>query len=851
MPVHEKISTGIQGLDQVIDWLRLGDNVVWQVDSIASYRRMVLPYVEQARKHHRNIIYVRFSKHEAIVADHPDIHVHVVDASKGFESFAIQVHQLIEQNGTKAFYVLDCLTDLLEYWHSDLMISNFFKVCCPFLYELDTIAYFALIRNVHTYSTIAGIRETTQVLLDVYDVEDRLYVHPLKVWNRYSPTMFFPHLIKDQDALSITASTEAAELFSTITRGEKRLDHWDVQFQQAKDALKLSEEEQLKTKRKLMAMILGPTSRMIQLCEQYFSLQDILMIATRIVGTGKIGGKSIGMLLARKILEKEGGQRFTDYLEPHDSFYLGTDVFYTYIVENGWWNLWVKQKTEEGYFQYADELHEKLSNGRFPQIIQEQFMHVLEYFGQSPIIVRSSSLLEDNFGNAFAGKYESVFCVNQGSPEERYTAFEEAVRTVYASTMSTEALKYRLNRGLAYQDEQMAILVQRVSGQNYGGDFFPHIAGVGNSSNLYVWDPDIDINAGMLRLVFGLGTRAVDRTDGDYARIVPLDQPDKLPHMNMEERRQFSQHDVDVLSLAENRLVSKKVEDVLDHDLKVNPRLFATADHEAADRIRELGLTHYKTPHIVDFANLLKDHAFPGVMRDILATLSKVYDYPVDIEYTVNFQRNQQFKINLVQCRPLQTKGIGPHVDIPDLKGTEKFLFATKGHFMGGNARLSVDYVIFVRTKNYMALSMSDQFTVARQIGKLNAQLKNKSVMLMGPGRWGTSTPSLGVPVHFAELCHMSVLCEISSEEQGVVPELSYGSHFFQDLVESGIFYAAIFEGHPDVSFHPEYILERPNEIESFLASPPPFINDVVHVVSTKNMCLYSDIVSQQLLCTI
>ncbi len=152
--------------------------------------------------------------------------------------------------------------------------------------------------------------------------------------------------------------------------------------------------------------------------------------------------------------------------------------------------------------------------GRFPEKIREYFWQMLEYFGQSPIIVRSSSLLEDNFGNAFAGKYESVLCVNQGTPEERYDAFEKAVRFIYASTMSEDALAYRLQRGLFDQDEQMAILVQRVSGDYYGEYFFSHIAGVGNSSNLYVWDKNIDMDGGMLRLVFGLGTRAVNRVTG-------------------------------------------------------------------------------------------------------------------------------------------------------------------------------------------------------------------------------------------------------------------------------------------------------------------------------------------------
>ncbi|HZG73240.1 MAG TPA: PEP/pyruvate-binding domain-containing protein, partial [Chondromyces sp.] len=520
MGIHDKASTGINGFDQAIDKLRLGDNVVWQVDSVTHYKKMVEPYVEQAKRDGRNLVYIRFGNHESIVEEHGDIKVYYVDANKGFESFATEIHSLIEQEGRKTFYVFDCLTDLLEYWYSDLMIGNFFKVACPFLYELDTIAYFAIMRNAHTYSTIAGIRETTQVLLDLYHVNNKFYIHPLKVWGRYSPSMFFPHLIRGQEAVSITSSSEAAELFSAINRVEERLDYWDVIFSKAREALVSEFERQEKVKRLLMSLLIGHESRMFNLCDRYFSLHDIIAIKSREIGTGQIGGKSVGMLLGRKILEQDGQGRFKSFLEPHDSFYLGSDVFYTYIVENSLWKLRVKQKTREGYFKYAPELREKLLHGKFPENIQEKFFQILEYFGQSPIIVRSSSLLEDNFGNAFAGKYESVFCVNQGTPEERYEAFEQAIRTVYASTMNEDALAYRMNRGLFEKDEQMAILIQRVSGNQYEESFFPHVAGVGNSSNLYVWDKGMDMDAGMLRLVFGLGTRAVDRTVEDYAKIV-------------------------------------------------------------------------------------------------------------------------------------------------------------------------------------------------------------------------------------------------------------------------------------------------------------------------------------------
>jgi len=192
MNSFDKVSTGLEGFDQVIDHLRFGDNVVWQVDSISGYKKMAACFADNARAENMSLVYIRFANHEPILEAFQGIRTYHVDASKGFESFTIEIHNIIKEEGKGAFYIFDCLTDLLEYWHSDLMIGNFFKATCPYLYELDTVAYFALKRGFHTYSTIAGIRETTQLLLDLYQISDKTYIHPLKVWQRYSPTMFFP-----------------------------------------------------------------------------------------------------------------------------------------------------------------------------------------------------------------------------------------------------------------------------------------------------------------------------------------------------------------------------------------------------------------------------------------------------------------------------------------------------------------------------------------------------------------------------------------------------------------------------------------------------------------------------------
>jgi len=846
MSLDRRVSTGMPGLDQAIDLLRLGDNVVWQVQSIDDYLKVLRPYIKQAKQDGRRLVYFRFGNHAPLMADSEPSITYNFDTSEGFELFALKVHDIIAKEGLKAFYVFDSLSDLLESWCSDMMVGNFFRITCPFLFVLDTIAYFALIRGAHTHDTIARIRETTQLLLDVYNVDDKFYIHPLKVWERYSPTMFFPHLIDGDKAISITSSADAATLFSRVSRGGQPRDHWHITFDHARSFLARDENSQEEMKKLLAGWIIGKELRITSLVMKYFTLRDILDIAEREIGTGFIGGKSVGMLLARKILEKDAGDVIRNHWEPHDSYYLGSDIFYTFIVHNGLWDLRIKQKTTEGYFTVAKELQEKMLQGKFPVNIMEQFIQMLEHYGQAPIIVRSSSLREDNFGNAFAGKYESVFCANQGTPEERYAAFENAVRTVYASTMNDDALAYRQRRGLTNQDEQMAILVQRVSGNHYGDLFFPHIAGVGNSTNLYVWDKSMNPEAGMLRVVFGLGTRAVDRVSGDYAKIVPLDCPNKGPPVSYGDEKKFSQHKADVLDLSNNKLTEASLEKLADGDLKTDKEIFFTTDTEAINRMRELRINSASTPRIPDFKKLLNETGFPDFVRSALSTLRTAYNYPVDIEFTANFTPDGEFRFNLLQCRPLQTKGIGRVMEAPQPKN-EHIFFSSTGDFMGGNVRLHFDYVVFVKATEYLELGDQDKYQAARTIGFINQKLKDKTVLLMGPGRWGTTTPSLGVPVNFSELCNMAALCEVSYLKAGIVPELSFGSHFFQDIVESDIFYAAVFDGEPGIVFCPDQILSKNNLFAEILPEEKKW-ESVIHIAQTPDLILHSDITNQKLL---
>ena len=851
-----KLTTGLKGLDEIVQDLRKGDNVVMQVDSIDDYLHFVSPYVKQAIIDKRKLIYIRFANHKPLLEGGNGVTVYQLDAKEGFEKFSKDIHEIIAREGIGTYYVFDCLSDLISAWATDLMIGNFFLVTCPFLFKLDTITYFAILRNRHSFKTIARIRETTQLLLDIYDFEGSFYVHPLKVLGRYSPTMFLPHEEKGDEFIPIINTVDGTKLFSHMSKkgaeaAKRYLDHWDRLFLDAEKVLGSSMDVQDAMFDALCSVMLGKEGRMMDLVKKNLTLKDLLEIKSRIIGTGFIGGKALGMLLARKILSKDKTHDWQSFLEPHDSFFVGSDVFYTYIVENGWWDEWLEQKTTEGFFRVAGELKEKMLSGNFPDEIKERFMEMLEYFGQSPIIVRSSSLLEDSFGNAFAGKYESIFCVNQGAPEERYRNFEDIVRRVYASTMNEDALAYRMQKDLSGRDEQMALLIQRVSGTNKGHFFFPYIGGVGISYNTYVWNKMIDPKAGMLRLVFGLGTRAVNRVEGDYPCLTALDHPLLRPFAGLEDLRKFSQHHVDVLNTKSDRLETVHLLDLLREVPGIDLKWVGTKDSATSKAMEEMGLPG--EAWILDFEDLLSKTSFASDMRKILGMLENSYAHPVDIEFTVNFTRDEKMQVNLLQCRPLQAKGLGKGQKIPaNIKKEEVFL-GSVGNFMGGSVSQHVKRVISVDPKKYSELTQQERYRVARLIGDLNraAGARDKvPTMLIGPGRWGTTDPSAGVPVRFSEINNVSVLCEVSYPPGGFMPELSFGSHFFLDLVEAQIFYVAIFPEKEDVRFDDKWLDSLPNILGELLPDAAKY-SEIIRVCDFKGkeLKLLSDIASQRVVC--
>ncbi len=796
---NERVSSGIQGLDKTVDSIRLGDNVVFQVENIEEYQFLARCFAQSCINDKRRTVYIRFAPHEAILGEQEGLTVYNLDPSNGFENFTTELHRIIAQEGSSVMYVFDCLSQLQSVWAADLMMGNFFAVTCPFLYELDTVAWFCILRNTHNYATIARIRDTTQLLIDLYPDTDYLYIHPVKVWKRYSPVMFFPHRLEYKN-MSVTAVTDGIavsrfyELAGRISADDqsRNFDSFERFFLD----IKKFRDDDTDAMKKITERLVGVNPRFFSLISTQYTVSGLLEIKDRLIGSGKIGGKAIGMLLARRILKNSMPDKVY-LLEPHDSFFIGSDVFYTYLVHNNLWKLRVLQKTHTGYFEKARELKNGILHGFFPETIREQFMRTLEYYGQSPVIVRSSSLLEDSFGNAFAGKYESVFCVNTGSPEERLKNFEKAVLTVYASTMDESALMYRRERGLEDEDEQMAVLVQRVSGSLRHTYFFPDTAGVGYSYNMWKWHSDIQRKDGMIRLVAGLGTSAVDRRASGYPRLIALKHP-HIPPSQGEDKSLYSQKVIDVLNLEKKEFETVSIETILPYFPSYLEKLIMERNREIEMKLAEKGIE--RSVSDATCGGAAQNNEFITFCYTILKTLETVYSCPVDIEFTANWNDKNEFVLNLLQCRPLQT--IRDETSVQTLSRTEAAMRAQEIFFnltenvMGPQMDITIDLIIVIDSKEYYEMKWKEKPEAARLINSVNSYCRGKKLqaMLIAPGRLGTSSCELGVPVSFADINSFKILCEMEDSTYGYQSELSFGSHFFQDLVENNIYYAALKE---------------------------------------------------------
>lgn len=549
----------------------------------------------------------------------------------------------------------------------------------------------------------------------------------------------------------------------------------------------------------LIRTIISDQLNFVRVAKAWFKVADFEAIRSQRIGTGKIGGKAAGMLLAWKILQQAAPELAAQVSLPR-SYFVGANVFYDFKALNQLEHNQKYKSPEQIRNEYPALVEDHL-RARFPEEVADRLREILNEVGRTPLIVRSSSLLEDNFGTSFAGKYASYFCPNQGTLKENLRDLTTAIRKIYASVYNPDVLTYRRRMGLLDYDERMAILLQAVQGAPHGRLFFPDLAGVAFSESSIVWSPRLRREEGVVRLVLGMGTRAVDRVAEDYPRLVYLSHPQLRPEKSAEAMEHYSQHLVDAIDLERNTFVTVPVREALDLKYPALRWVASIKDHEAETLLPLKSLGPQVTPDrlVLTFDNLLQRTDFVPLMKRVLTTLARHYEQPVDVEFAASLWPDgpdgvgrPRVELHLLQCRPkssLRTTKVAP---LPlDLPAADKLFFSNR-MVPQGEVR-GVRYLIYVDPALYRQVgSLGERVELARVVGRINKALEGRQFILLGPGRWGSSNAQLGVPVSYADIYNARALVELSVGPEGLAPDPSYGTHFFQDLVESQIYSLAL-----------------------------------------------------------
>jgi len=613
-------------------------------------------------------------------------------------------------------------------------------------------------------------------------------------------------------------------------------------FEQENIETALAEEDKISIKTALIRRFFTDRIEYVNVAKRYFDLEDFTNILNHTIGplqgSGKFGGKTSGVFLAEKII-KEAIQ--TDESLKNISFskswYITSDTLINFVHYNDLDEAFhIKYLYPDQIRQDQPFLEQIFKNATFPHDIVEGFRKIIRDLEGTPIIVRSSSLLEDSFGAAFSGKYKSLFVPNTGSEEERLNSLMDAIAEVYASTFGPDPIEYRRERGLLDYSEEMGILVQQVVGKQIDHYFLPTFAGVAFSNNEFSWSPRIRREDGMIRLVPGLGTRAVDRVGNDYPILISPYRPELQVNTLISERIKYAPRYMDVINLHSGAIETVDAIDFFNNYAEEFPKLANLVSLHKDGRLTEPNImTDFtKEEVVITFSNLFSKSDFLEKMKRIMFLLEEQIGTPVDVEFASDGD-----ELYILQCRPQsQSRGI-ERKPIPTDIPKERILFSANRYITTGQIE-NIEYIVYVVPEEYTNLSTrEDMQRIASIVNNINTLLPKRKFILMGPGRWGSRGDiKLGVPVKYGDIKNSSLLIEIAKEKDGYTPEVSFGTHFFQDLVESNIRYLPLYPDQQNITYNEQLLLQSKNFLGKFLPDYKKF-EKVIRVIKTSE--LYTD----------
>ncbi len=574
----------------------------------------------------------------------------------------------------------------------------------------------------------------------------------------------------------------------------------------------------------------------INIAKEYIKIDDFYNIIKDMVFSdkshGSLGGKSAGLFLAYQIVKKHTPENplFHDIKTPK-TWYITSDIMINFLYYNN-----LEQVIEEKYkdmdeivIEYPNII-QMFKNSPFPPEIIRRLAVIINDIGEVPIIVRSSSLLEDRLGAAFSGKYKSLFLPNQGTREQRLDALTDAIAEIYASTFGPDPIEYRRERGLIDFFEEMSVMIQEVVGKQVGPYFFPAFAGVAFSKNEFRWSPRIKRDDGLIRIVPGLGTRAVDRLADDYPVLISPGCPELKVSTTPDEVVRYSPKCIDVINL-ENRSfetikISKLLKEHGGHYPSISKIISSVKDNHITSSLSPIKINFDSDDLVVTFDGIITKTSMIKQIFMLLQLLKQEYKTPVDIEFAHDGEH-----LYLLQCRPQSQGSETAPTPIPKDIPFKKILFTADKHIANGIVT-NITHIVYVDPEAYSSAASDETLKrTGRAVSRLNQILPKHQFILMGPGRWGSRGDiKLGVSVTYSDINNTAALIEIAQKTGNFTPDLSFGTHFFQDLVESSIRYLPLYPDDDNIIFNSIFLRTSKNLLNELI---PEFsdLQDMIRVI--------------------
>jgi hypothetical protein len=653
-----------------------------------------------------------------------------------------------------------------------------------------------LLRN-----TFGEIQEVASIVFD-----DAELTSTLKQWMRQDKLGFLAIATEKRD-IPLVEITEIVDRFVRET---------------VEELPSLAPADDLNVRVALIRRFLTENLKFIGIAKAHLSIYDFGKILTRVTGpaqgNGKLGGKAAGLILASRILKRKGrGNPLIESIRTPKTWHITSDGIYNFLRHNSLEDLWsLKFSPLEEVRQTYPYLEQVFKNSFFSHEMYQQIQFAMDDLGEGPIIVRSSSLLEDSEGMAFSGKYRSLFLANTGTRENRLEALVDAVAEVYASVFGPDPIEYRAERGLLDFVEEMGIIIQKVVGRKVGKYFFPAYAGVAFSHNEFRWSPRLRREDGIVRMVAGLGTRAVDRMGSDFPFMVSPGQPNLKVNVTPEQVEHYAQNAMDVINMETGRFESHTVKEIIQEagdEFPLLEQIVSILEDGFLKKPMKGMISPTKDDLLVTFAGLVERMEFVPQIRATLAILQEALGSAVDLEFAHDGEH-----LYLLQCRPQSRMEDAGKVALPSRVEFDHKLFSASKFVTNGFVE-GVRYIVYVDPEEYRKVpDLADLVAIADAVSRLNALLPRRKFILMGPGRWGSrGDVTLGVGITYSGINNTSLLVEIARKKGNYVPDLSFGTHFFQDLVEANIRYLALYPDEDANLFNETFLRDSPSVLTQFL----------------------------------